>query len=233
MTLLRDLEPPPDADERVETLSRRRFVVLGQTATASPDFSLVNLPASSGRLDVLLRCLRAALMVSHGLRRDTVVYLVLLGGPQAPRTIRIDGATARYLRPDERSLAVLVQKVLAAPIEIEIEIEAATAGARFVEVRPGVAIAEGGLDTVLADLGTATLYLLEEGAPDAREATLDAVDCAFFLGDHLGFDETTRARLAALGATPLGVGPVSVHADDAVVLVVNELDRRATISRPR
>ena len=88
----------------------------------------------------LLRCLRAALMVSHGLRRDTVVYLVLLGGPQAPRTIRIDGATARYLRPDERSLAVLVQKVLAVPVE--------TASAGFVEVRPGVAIAEGGLDEI-------------------------------------------------------------------------------------
>jgi tRNA (pseudouridine54-N1)-methyltransferase len=218
-------EPEPDTGESVDTLPLRRFVVLGQKATASPDFSLINLPASSGRLDVLLRCLRAALMYSHGLRRDTVVYLVLLGGPQAPRTIRIEGATARYLRPDERALAVLVQKVLAAPIE--------TANAGFVEVRPGVAIAESGLDAVLADLGTATLYVLEEGAPDLREAALPAGDSAFFLGDHLGFDETTRARIAALGAIPVGVGPVSVHADDAVVLVVNELDRRATISRRR
>jgi tRNA (pseudouridine54-N1)-methyltransferase len=217
--------PAPDTEDRVDTLSRRRFVIFGQKATASADFSLINLPASSGRLDVLLRCLRAALMVSHGLRRDTVVYLVLLGGPQAPRTIRIDGATARYLRPDERALAVLVQKVLAAPIE--------PASTGFVEVRTGVAIAEGGLDAVLADLGTATLHVLEEGAPDLRDAPLDANDQAFFLGDHLGFDETTRARLAALGAIPAGVGPVSVHADDAVVLVVNELDRRGTISRPR
>ncbi|MEP7126430.1 MAG: tRNA (pseudouridine(54)-N(1))-methyltransferase TrmY [Byssovorax sp.] len=218
-------EPASDSDDRGEALCRRRFVILGQKATASPDFSLINLPASSGRLDVLLRCLRAGLMVSHGLRRDTVVYLVLLGGPRAPRTIRVDGATARYLRPDERALAVLVQKVLAAPV--------ASAEGAFVEVRPGVAIAEGGLDAVLADLGTATLYVLEEGALDAREAPLDGASCAVLLGDHLGFDETTRARLAALGATPIGVGPVSVHADDAVVLIVNELDRRATISRPR
>ncbi|MEO5728597.1 MAG: tRNA (pseudouridine(54)-N(1))-methyltransferase TrmY, partial [Byssovorax sp.] len=43
----------------------RRFIVIGQRATASPDFSLINLPASSGRLDVLLRCLRAALLFSH------------------------------------------------------------------------------------------------------------------------------------------------------------------------
>jgi tRNA (pseudouridine54-N1)-methyltransferase len=201
----------------------RRFIVLGQKATASADFSLINLPASSGRLDVLLRCLRAALLYSHGLRRDTVVYLVLLGGPRAPRSLRIDGATARFLRPDERSLAVMAQKALAAPVE----------GTGFVVVRPGIAVAEGGLDAVLADLGPASLYVLEEGAADLRDVPLDAPDPAFFLGDHVGFDELTRARLAALGAIPVGVGPVSVHADDAVVLVVNELDRRATISRPR
>ena len=205
----------------------RRFIVIGQRATASPDFSLINLPASSGRLDVLLRCLRAALLFSHGLRRDTVVYLVLLGGPRAPRSLRIEGATARFLRPDERSLAVLVQKVLAAPMEGE--------GSGFVPVRPGVAVAEGGLDAVLADLGPTALYVLEEGAPDLRGAALDEPDAAFFLGDHVGFDETTRARLAALGATAASVGPVSVHADDADVLVNNELDRRGSegISRPR
>jgi tRNA (pseudouridine54-N1)-methyltransferase len=207
----------------------RRFIVIGQRATASPDFSLVNLPASSGRLDVLLRCLRAALLFSHGLRRDTVVYLVLLGGPRAPRSLRVEGATARFLRPDERSLAVLAQKVLAAPPGEGGE------GSGFVAVRPGIAVAEGGLDAVLADLGPTALYVLEEGAPDLRHAPLDTPDSAFFLGDHRGFDETTRARIAALGATAVGVGPVSVHADDAVVLVNNELDRRASeaVSRPR
>lgn len=206
-----------------------RFVIVGQRATASPDFSLINLPASSGRLDVLLRCLRAALLVSHGLRRDTVVYLVLLGGPRAPRSLRVEGATARFLRPDERSLAVLVQKALAAPPG------EAGAGSGFVAVRPGIAVAEGGLDAVLADLGPTALYVLEEGAPDLRDAALDAPECAFFLGDHQGFDETSRARIAALGATAVGVGPVSLHADDAVVLVNNELDRRGRegVSRPR
>src|SRR5215207_1855813 len=104
----------------------RRFVVIGQRATASPEFSLLDIPGTSGRLDVLLRCVRAALLVSHGLRRDVVVYLVLQGGPRAPRTVRIDGATARFVRPDERSLATLVQKSLAA----------APDGTGFATVRP-------------------------------------------------------------------------------------------------
>jgi len=90
----------------------RRFVIVGQKATASPEFSLLDLPGTSGRLDVLLRCLRSALLVSHGLRRDTIVYLVLQGGPEAPRVLRIDGSAIRFVRPDERALALLVQKAL-------------------------------------------------------------------------------------------------------------------------
>ena len=194
----------------------RRFVVIGRRATASPDFSLSNLPASSGRLDVLLRCVRAALLVSHGLRRDTVVYLVLLGTPEAPRILRVDGPTARFIRPDERSLAVLFQKALAQPLT----------GPGFTTLRNGIAVAAGGLSVVLADLGPGAPYLLEEGAPDLREVALDAPDLIFFLGDHLGLDAATRTALVDLGATAASVGPVSVHADDAIVLVANELDRR-------
>jgi tRNA pseudouridine-54 N-methylase len=33
----------------------RRFVLIGQTASASGDFLLQDLPSSSGRLDALLR----------------------------------------------------------------------------------------------------------------------------------------------------------------------------------
>ena len=174
---------------------------------------------------MLLRCLRAALLVSHGLRRDTVVYLVLLGGPRAPRTLRVDGAAVRFLRPDERSLAVLVQKALAVP----------TVGDGFIPVRPGIAVAAGGLPAVMTDLAPAAplaLFVLEEGAPDLREASLDGPDPVFFLGDHLGFDEAARAHLSSLGATPVGLGPVSLHADDAVVLVAHELDRRAAPGKP-
>jgi tRNA (pseudouridine54-N1)-methyltransferase len=199
----------------------RRFVVIGQQATASPDFLLDDVPGSSGRLDVLLRSLRAALLVSHGVRRDTIAYLVLLGGPRAPRTLRVDGSISEYLRPDERSLGTLVKKALAT----------APAGPAFVAARHGLAVADAGLDAVLADLGPATHYVLEEGATDVRACPLDTRDGAFFVGDHLGFDGTVRERLAAIGATPVGVGPISVHAEDAIAIVANEVDRRTQASR--
>jgi tRNA (pseudouridine54-N1)-methyltransferase len=194
----------------------RRFVILGQRATASADFSLDDLPGTSGRLDILVRCLRAAVLVSHGVRRDAVAYLVLLGGP-TPRTLRVDGGAAQFLRPDERSLATLVRKVLAT----------ASGGPSFVGAKPGIAVADGGLEVVLGDLGRGPLYVLEEGARDLREAEVDVRDPVFFVGDHLGFDDAARARLSSLGAVPIRVGPVAVHAEDAIAVVWNEIDRQS------
>ncbi|MDB4944650.1 MAG: hypothetical protein JWP97_4184 [Labilithrix sp.] len=203
---------------------KRRFVVVGQRATASPDFSLLDVPGTSGRLDVLLRCLRASLLVSHGVRRDALVYLVLLGGPLAPRTLRIDGEHVRFVRPDDRMLALLVQKALqrgdpAAPHGV------------FVEIRAGLAIANGGLPEVLADLGplTGRAYVLDEHGADVRElgASTLAPDPVFFVGDHLGFDAATAESLVSIEARGLRVGPVSLHAEDAITVLHNELDRAA------
>lgn len=206
----------------------RRFVVIGQKAIASPHFSLLDIAGTSGRLDILLRCLRSALLVSHGLRRDTVVYLVLCGGELAPRVLRVDGRHIRFVRPDERQLAIMVQKALARTPE-NGELNA------FVEVRPGLAVASGGIDAVLADLGDSpvTSYVLEENARDVRDGPLASEEVIVFVGDHNGFDDGARARFDALGAVPISVGPISVHADDAITIVCNEMDRRtATRTQP-
>jgi tRNA (pseudouridine54-N1)-methyltransferase len=195
----------------------RHFVIIGRSATADDAFSLDDLPGTSGRLDVLLRCVRAALLTSHEVRRDTIVDLVLCGGERAPRTLRVSGGAVKYLRPDERPLATLVKKSLSS--------HADERASGFVEVRPGIAIARGGLDVVLADLGGATPYVLEEGAADVRDVDLDVTHPVFFVGDHLGFDEQTRAKIAAAGSTPISVGPISLHSDDVVAIVSNEIDR--------
>lgn len=194
----------------------KRFVIIGRTATASPDFSLEDLPSTSGRLDVLLRCVRAALLVSHGVRKDTSVYLVLLGGGGAPTALRFEGETAKFLRPDERSLAVSVRKTLAEPAPTPT----------FKEVRRGIAAASGGLEAVLADLPPCTKYVLEMGGEDIRKSGLDEPELAFFLGDHLGLDASSRETLSTLGARALSVGPLALHAEDAITIASNELDRR-------
>lgn len=196
----------------------RNFAIIGQKASSTEDFILDDLPGTSGRLDVLVRCLRAALLSSHGIRRGVVVYLLLRGGPLAPRIVRVDGAAVTFLRPDERSLAVRMKKVLASR---------ADEGGDWVMARPGFSVARGDFDRVLADVDDATPYVLEEGGTDVRAAEgFGSSHGLFVIGDHLGVPDDIAARLREIGARSISVGPVSVHADDAVTLVTNELDRR-------
>jgi tRNA (pseudouridine54-N1)-methyltransferase len=192
----------------------RALVLLGSSAHAGDRVLLDDVPGTSGRLDVLARCVRAALCVSHGIRRDARVYLVLLGGEE-PRTVRIDGAHVKFIRPDERQIAILLLKMVA---------RTPHGDARFFEHRPGIAVACAGLEAVLDDLAGVPLFVLEEGAPDIRETRV--TEGAFFLGDHTGFDPAARDALTKAGARPIGVGPVSLHSDDAIAVLHNELDRK-------
>ncbi|MDY7081623.1 MAG: tRNA (pseudouridine(54)-N(1))-methyltransferase TrmY, partial [Halobacteria archaeon] len=79
----------------------RKFVVLGHTAPTEPDFTLNDLPGSAGRLDVLCRCVNSSFFLSHSLREDVRLYLVL----QGEITLRFEGRELQHLNPDERSTA--------------------------------------------------------------------------------------------------------------------------------
>src|SRR4030042_6619995 len=95
----------------------RRFVILGHKVPVSGDFTLNDLPGSAGRLDVLCRAVGASLFVSHGIRRDTEVVLLI----QDSVEIRIAGDRVRRLNPDERSTAALLQQALQQATDEELQ----------------------------------------------------------------------------------------------------------------
>ncbi|MFQ6013080.1 MAG: tRNA (pseudouridine(54)-N(1))-methyltransferase TrmY [Thermoplasmata archaeon] len=188
----------------------RRFIVLGHDARTAGDFGLDDLAGATGRLDILLRCVNAAFMLSHDLRRDTELYLILLGPPRPPRTLRLVGSELRHLNPDERSTAALLRQALRSPVE-------GSSG-------PGIYVASRGLSPLLEAHRDELVYLQEEGE-DIRRATL-GMPATFLLSDHR--DLTHEEEAAVRGCRPrvVRVGPRSLHADHAIVLVHNELDRR-------
>lgn len=145
------------------------------------------------------------------------MYLILRGGSARPRTLRVSSERVKFLRPDERSLAILVQKtLLGAPPDL---------GTAFVEVRPGLDLRCGGLELLIEELGAAPRYWLQEGGSDLRAQLPPSDDAWFFLGDHLGFDTVTYDELELLGSRKVSVGPLSLHAEDVVTLIQSELDR--------
>jgi tRNA (pseudouridine54-N1)-methyltransferase len=192
----------------------RTFIVIGHKASTSPDFSLEDIPGTSGRLDILCRCINSAFVLSHGIRHDVRIFLVLCGG-EIHKTICLRGEDLRHLNPDERTTAALLRKALA--IDSTPQWKRST---------PGIYIREGGLETLMEMLGdSAILYYLREDGMEIRDLDLDD-GAVFVLGDHLGMSEEEEEILENKGAAIISVSPLSLHADHCIVLVNNELDRK-------
>ena len=184
------------------------FAIVGHLARTDGNFSLNDLPGTGGRMDELCRCVNSSLFLSHDLRRDTDCYLVLLGEPAGPKTIRFLGSDVRSLSPDERSAAALIKKALTIPV-----------GSEFREAAQGIYVRKGGLARLMSEHAFA---VLDEKGPDIRQA--ETLPDAFLLSDHLNFTNEEELLLAA--CPRYSVGPVCLHANHAMTLVHNELDRR-------
>jgi tRNA (pseudouridine54-N1)-methyltransferase len=198
----------------------RNFIVVGHKATTTPNFSLEDIPGTSGRLDILCRAVTAAFVLSHGIRKDVCVYLVLLGGETA-KTIQLRGETLRHLNPDERTTAALLKKALAVP-----------AAAEWTMSTSGIFVRTGGFAELLADLkekDARLIYLREDGADvrqisgEAEKASTSAASpsgsAVFILGDHTGMTAEEEALLEQAGAKVVSLGPTSLHADHCIVLL--------------
>jgi tRNA (pseudouridine54-N1)-methyltransferase len=186
-----------------------RFAVLGHLAHTAGDFSLNDMPGGAGRMDILCRCVNTALFLSHGMRRDVEVFLILLGPPNPPRTILFSGEKVRYLSPDERSAGSLIKKALNLP-----------AGDEFRESTPGVYIRRGGLRELFAEY---PFVLLDDSGTDVRIAS--SLPGNYLLSDHVNL---TEEEIKETGELPVySVGPKALHADHAITVLLNEIDRRA------
>jgi len=189
----------------------RQFVVLGHDAPTTPDFPLDDLPGAAGRLDVLCRCVSSALFLSHGIRDDVEVLLVL--GDEV--TVRIDSRELQYMSPDERNVAGLLKQALEAKDQ--------AIGHREAESTPGIRVSKRGFEAVLDEAVTGTVVELhEDGAPLADVEPPE--DPTFVLSDHRDFTDEEADLLAEASDRRVRVGPEVLHADHAVTVAHNYLD---------
>jgi len=192
----------------------RRFLLIGHTAASAPGFSLKDLAGSGGRIDILARAMGAAFLVSHGLRPDVELTTLHLGPPSPGKAVRMRSKDLMHLNPDERQSAQLLEKALGAQ----------TTGPVWQPSTPGVAVARLGLAELLDDLGGDVVMLSEDG-DDVADASLPAAPL-FVLGDHLGFTPGDEAILAKRAKARVSLGPLSLQADQCIVVLHNQLDRR-------
>jgi len=195
----------------------RRFVVIGHRAITSGDFKLDDLAGGTGRLDVLLRCINSAFFLSHDIRRDAEITLILQGAPNPPKSIRLVGSELKYLNPDERSTAALVRNALIQKVAVEERSS------------PGIYISNRKYKDVLTNIpeGEQIVYLREDGQ-DVRDFDFKD-DVTFVLGDDQDLTPEEEEALLAYGPQVISLGPRSYHADHCITIVNNELDRRGPV----
>ena len=186
-------------------MAKRNFVIIGHRAHTAADWKLDDLCGGAGRLDVLVRCVTASLWKSHGIRKESDVWLILNGPPNAPITVHFSGKNIRYLNPDERSTAALIRNGL---IKYKNE-------SNLMETSPGITMERIGLEEVLKKLPNPIL-LSEDGKDKiTNEET-------FILGDD---KDPTEEEMKILEKLPkISLGNESLLSSACIILIHHRLD---------
>jgi tRNA (pseudouridine54-N1)-methyltransferase len=189
----------------------RQFVVVGQAAPTTPEFSLDALP-EAGRMDLLARCVTASLLLSHGLREDVRTYLVLAD----EFTVRFEGRELRGLHPDERSTAALVRSALEERTE--------AIGHMDVKISAGVYLSRLDFEAVLDQASEeGTVCQLHEDGTSVTTAD-PPKNPVFVLSDNQDLGSPYAESLDDARDLRLSLGPERLHADHAITVAHNWLD---------
>jgi tRNA (pseudouridine54-N1)-methyltransferase len=195
----------------------RNFVVVGHGVDPEGDFTLNDLCGGAGRLDVLLRCVSTAFFLSHGIRKDVELFLVLGRGP---KTVRFRAEEMRYVNPDERSTGALVRNALLKRLD----------GTGEKQSSPGIHVSRRSFEEVVSQLPS-PIWLAEDGEPwdqvlpEVAKGPGGPRDLTFVLSDHHDFSKGEEAVLHKLQARRVSLGPASLHSNHCITLVHYLLDR--------
>ncbi len=184
-----------------------RHFYLKSHAKTSPEINLKDLPGSSGRMDVVARCINAAFWLSHDIRRDVVFHTILHGEPSPPVYIRIEGDKLRKVSPDERNIAIFIKKALER-LKEGMEIEST----------PGIFVSRKNFEQLLEENKDKEFYLLDEEGEDIENVEIKD-EPFFFLGDYVDMEEEEKNMLYKYGAKAVSIGRKSYLSSHCITII--------------
>ena len=220
----------------------RNFIIVGHRAVTDSNFSLNDLPGSGGRMDILARCINAAFHLSHNIRHEVEVAILLLGPEKPPKTIRFIGSELKYLNPDERSTGALIRNALIkqstsnSESNIDRSLKKVTTpqsdGFPGLELRssPGVYISNIGLSELIEYYSAkSSIIYLKETESDIHHSGTDIIEddneLTFILSDHMDFTADEEKLIREHSKLEFSIGPEILHTDHCIILVHNFLDK--------
>ncbi len=189
----------------------RIFVLVANKAVTSK-FNLNDLAGSAGRMDIVCRFISQSLFISHGIRKNVTSYTILKGPPNPCKTIKIIGKEVKYLAPDERNIAGMINKALGLKTNREWE-----------KVSHGVYISNKSLPSLLDEFEGRNIYYLHEKGEKLSDIKI--ADPVFIVGDHLGLNREDEKEVIKRAESVISLGEVSYQADQCITILNYLLDR--------
>lgn len=201
---------------------KRRIIVISHDSPTRGDFMLKDLPGA-GRVDELVRCVTATLLISNDVRRDSEIFLVMRN-EDVTRIVRFQGGAIKNLNPDERSTAMLLQKTLK---EESFLFEK--------EVHAGISLVPGDMKELLERTGESfcVVHLVENGedaySPLVRDTLSEAAGAregiAVVLSDRLDLTPGEERFVSEISDFSMSVGPIALQTHQVITVFHNMLDR--------
>jgi tRNA (pseudouridine54-N1)-methyltransferase len=212
----------PERDRQFEdpfNLSEKNFIVIAHRASSDGSINLKDLCGASGRWDGIARCITASLFLSHSMRRDTTIHIILKGPGDPPKILSVNGRNVKYLNPDERASSALMRK--------NLDINIGDTRGRSIRTSPGIHITRGDLALLLERI-EGKLFLMNESGTTAWETLEDHESTGrifFALSDDMEFEEEELNALKSAAEGTLSVGPLSLHSYQVITILHNLMDR--------
>ncbi len=174
------------------------FVTVSSTGVTSR-FRLRGYAGSSGRLDVIARCILALQPYSH-----CGFIGVLLGPPRPPRVLIMRSPGSTVFRSEKQVMVEIARALEHGSTEymrvLDVGFE------RLVHV-----IGKNGFKHVL---------LKEDGVNVFRNPSLIVGRTAFYLGSHVDMPDWAEEVVRRSGAIKVSIGPRSVHAEHVILAIL-------------
>ena len=200
----------------------REFIVRALKARTDPFFNLNDLPGSGGRMDLVARCVSSALFVSHKVRKNNVIHVVLEGPSRPPKIVSFYGESIRKVFPDERNIASHIKIALKEGLNLK-------SGEEKI-VSPGIKIAKKSWESLVREkMKESIVYYLHPKGSNIRDVVPECLKekkVCFLLGDHLGLPRKSEKFLEKLGIRKISIGRrIEYFASHVIVIINYELDR--------
>ncbi len=183
----------------------RNFLLYSRGGFTSGNFKNIR---DAGRLDIVAHCLTSSFFLSHALRKDVVLHIILTGPPYPPKYIKVTGDIIHDVRCDEATWGEILRNVLNG------------------KGHTGFEIFNKSIQEVIKELSVDNdIYVLEEKGENISDIKFKD-NCVFVIGDQVGLPKKEEGFILRYGKK-ISLGKKAYLAADCITIINYTLDSKA------